>query len=134
MSWKDENPTQAIERAVKALGGPTGTANALGISSAGVHRWLNDGHVSTRANAIELCKAALAVGVGISPADLLGLPTVTDLEPAPLPTRGKKKTGSGVVPISCKHNRDLRTPPASLGNRAGNVRVRLVGDGVAVGQ
>lgn len=83
MSWQDPSPKVAIERAVKVLGGPTKTANAMGVSGARVHDWLKAGLVPKRETAIALAEATLEVGKPESAADLMSLPSVRDMKSGP---------------------------------------------------
>ncbi|MES2364709.1 MAG: YdaS family helix-turn-helix protein [Pseudomonadota bacterium] len=44
----------AVKQAIHTLGGPTKASNALGVSNATIHSWLNKGNVPNIDLAIEL--------------------------------------------------------------------------------
>jgi hypothetical protein len=55
---KKKSGTNAVSRAVAALGGPTKTAGICGVSNAAIHKWINRGSVTLLKNAVKLSKAS----------------------------------------------------------------------------
>ncbi len=47
-----------VARAVKAVGGPTKAARICGVSNSAIHKWINQGGISTLRHALALARAS----------------------------------------------------------------------------